>query len=84
MYANCSTTAQRGALDWYPRFYTALKPVFKDLYEAVEDGSECQRSLDVNGKADYKESLTKELEELSGSEMWKAGVMVRKLRPENQ
>eukprot|EP00924_Labyrinthula_sp_SR-Ha-C_P007507 snap_masked-scaffold_24-processed-gene-5.19-mRNA-1 protein AED:0.38 eAED:0.38 QI:0/-1/0/1/-1/1/1/0/369 len=83
MYANCSTTAQRGALDWYPKFYTALKPVFQELYEEVENGNECQRSLDVNGQVDYKEKLEKELEEIRESEMWKAGVTVRGLRPEN-
>ena len=84
MYANCSTTAQRGALDWYPKFYTALKPVFEELYESVETGEECQRSLDVNGRDDYKEVLEKELSELKDHEMWKAGVVVRSLRPENQ
>lgn len=84
MYANCSTTAQRGALDWYPRFHKALKPVFEQLYKEVETGSECRRSLDVNGKADYKASLEKELAVLRESEMWKAGKVVRSLRPENQ
>lgn len=84
MYANCSTTAQRGALDWYPKFYDALKPVFKELYDEVENGNECQRSLDVNGQPDYKVKLEKELDELKDSEMWKAGVVVRGLRPENQ
>lgn len=84
MYANCSTTAQRGALDWYPKFHKALKPVFEELYSEVENGNEARRSIDVNSKTDYKESLEKELDVLRDSEMWRTGVTVRKLRPENQ
>ncbi|KAH9259290.1 ketol-acid reductoisomerase [Batrachochytrium salamandrivorans] len=84
MFGNCSTTAQRGALDWAPRFHTALKPVFQKLYDEVENGNECRRTLDVNSKPDYKASLEKELDALRQSEMWKAGNTVRKLRPENQ
>lgn len=84
MYANCSTTAQRGALDWYPKFHKALKPVFEELYEEVENGNEARRAIEINGRADYKENLEKELDELKDSEMWKAGQVVRSLRPENQ
>lgn len=84
MYANCSTTAQRGALDWMGKFEVALKPVFEDLYSEVENGNEARRSIDVNGKSDYKVSLEKELDEIRNSEMWRAGQTVRKLRPENQ
>eukprot|EP00127_Corallochytrium_limacisporum_P004903 Clim_evm47s191 gene=Clim_evmTU47s191 len=84
MYANCSTTAQRGALDWAPKFYEATKPTFKELYQAVRDGSETARTLDVNSRPDYRESLEKELEEVRNSEMWRAGKTVRTLRPENQ
>jgi len=84
MYANCSTTAQRGALDWYPKFEKALKPVFEELYKEVKNGNECRRSLDVNGRPDYGQILRKELDIIANSEMWKAGQTVRKLRPENQ
>lgn len=84
MFGNCSTTAQRGALDWYPRFYQALKPVFEKLYAEVENGNECRRTLDVNSKPDYKVGLEKELAVLRQSEMWRAGATVRQLRPENQ
>eukprot|EP00468_Gymnochlora_sp_CCMP2014_P011585 CAMPEP_0167752968 /NCGR_PEP_ID=MMETSP0110_2-20121227/7441_1 /TAXON_ID=629695 /ORGANISM="Gymnochlora sp., Strain CCMP2014" /LENGTH=343 /DNA_ID=CAMNT_0007638659 /DNA_START=205 /DNA_END=1236 /DNA_ORIENTATION=+ len=84
MFANCSTTAQRGALDWAPKFEVATKPVFEELYAAVVDGSETKRSLDKNSQPDYHESLQKELKEYQDSEMWKAGVTVRSLRPENQ
>ncbi len=38
MYANCSTTAQRGALDWKGRFREAVEPVFNDLYQSVLSG----------------------------------------------
>ena len=82
MFANCSTTAQRGALDWQGPFYKATKPVFENLYAEVENGNETRRTLDVNSRADYKESLQKELDELKNSEMWRAGVTVRSLRPE--
>ncbi len=83
MYANCSTTAQRGALDWWKRFRDASKPVFEKLYEEVAAGREAQRSIDLNSKPDYREKLNEELRELRESEMWQTGAVVRKLRPEN-
>lgn len=83
MYANCSTTAQRGALDWWKKFRDATKPVFEELYEEVAKGNEAQRSIDTNSKEGYRDGLNKELKELRESEMWQAGVTVRKLRPEN-
>lgn len=83
MYANCSTTAQRGALDWWKPFRDATKPVFEKLYAEVAAGNEAQRSIDSNSKPDYREKLEAELKELRDSEMWQAGAVVRKLRPEN-
>lgn len=83
MYANCSTTAQRGALDWWKRFRDATSPLFEELYESVAKGNEAQRSIDSNSKPDYREKLEVELTELRESEMWKAGKTVRSLRPEN-
>ena len=83
MYANCSTTAQRGALDWMGRFHDATKPVFQKLYAEVACGNEAQRSIDTNSQPDYREKLEAELKELRESEMWRAGAVVRKLRPEN-
>ncbi|KAJ2797468.1 Bifunctional acetohydroxyacid reductoisomerase [Coemansia guatemalensis] len=83
MYANCSVTAQRGALDWHQKFYDASLPVFQDLYKSVKDGTESQRALDKNSQADYRESLEKELKEIRESEIWRAGETVRNLRPEN-
>ncbi|KAJ3068093.1 Bifunctional acetohydroxyacid reductoisomerase [Podochytrium sp. JEL0797] len=84
MYANCSTTARRGALDWAPEFHKASKPVFQRLYDSVADGTESQRSIDENGRADYRERFEAELKQIRESEMWRAGVTVRSLRPENQ
>ena len=81
MYSNCSVNAQRGALDWRPRFAEAVKPVFEDLYARVKDGRECKRVLDSTGGANYKADLEKELKELRESEIWQAGEQVRKLRP---
>ncbi|MBE6304541.1 MAG: ketol-acid reductoisomerase [Bacteroidales bacterium] len=82
MYANCSTTAQRGALDWMTPFHDAIKPVMEKLYASVECGEEAQRSIDSNSTPDYRIKLEKELELLRNSEMWQAGATVRKLRPE--
>jgi len=83
MYANCSTTAQRGALDWWKKFRDASKPVFESLYNEVAAGNEAQRSIDLNSKPDYREKLEVELKDLRESEMWRTGATVRKLRPEN-
>lgn len=83
MYANCSTTAQRGALDWWKKFRDATKPVFEDLYDSVASGKEAQLSIDSNSKADYRAKLEEELKELRESEMWTTGRTVRSLRPSN-
>ena len=83
MYANCSTTAQRGALDWMTPFHDAIKPVVQKLYESVKSGNEAQISIDSNSKTDYREKLNAELKALRESEMWQTAVTVRKLRPEN-
>lgn len=83
MYANCSTTAQRGALDWKDPFYEATKPVFEKLYASVKAGIEAQKSIDSNSQADYRAKLEVELDTLRNSEMWQAGKAVRSLRPEN-
>ena len=81
MYANCSTTAQRGALDWWKKFRDAVYPVFEELYDSVENGNETKITIESNNKPDYRISLEKELKELKESELWKTGSEVRKLRP---
>lgn len=83
MYANCSTTAQRGALDWMTPFHDVIKPVMERLYQSVADGKEAQISIDSNSKPDYREKLEAELKAMRESEMWQTAVTVRKLRPEN-
>lgn len=83
MYANCSTTAQRGALDWMGPFHDACKPVVEKLYASVKSGNEAQISIDANSKPDYRVGLEKELAALRESEMWRTAEVVRQLRPEN-
>jgi ketol-acid reductoisomerase len=84
MYANCSATAQRGALDWRPKFKEATLPVFKELYERVKSGSECKRVLESTSAENYRDMLEIELKEMRESEMWRAGKEVRKLRPDSK
>ncbi len=84
MFASCSTTAQRGALDWAPKFRDAVTPVFDELYEKVISGEETKRVLESNSAPDYRQKLEKELAEIKESEMWQTGATVRSLRPENR
>jgi ketol-acid reductoisomerase len=81
MYANCSATAQRGALDWKPKFKKAVMPVFKELYKRVASGEETRRVIRSCGRIDYKKQLGKELAVMGNSEMWQAGKATRSLRP---
>jgi len=81
MYSNCSATAQRGALDWKPKFKRAVLPLFERLYQRVKTGKETARVLATCGKPDYQDGLAKELSEIGNSEMWRAGKAVRALRP---
>lgn len=84
MYSNCSATAQRGALDWKPKFKEAVLPVFKDLYERVASGVETERVLTACGGTNYQEELGKELAIMGNSEMWLAGKATRDLRPKGK
>jgi len=83
MYANCSATAQRGALDWRHAFRNATLPVFETLYNSVRSGEETHVVIEANSKPDYQVKLTAELKEMRDSEMWQTGAQVRALRPEN-
>jgi len=83
MYANCSTTAQRGALDWKGRFRDAVAPVYDELYARVVSGKETAIVLQANSAPDYRAKLDEELRQMRESEMWQTGVAVRSLRPEN-
>lgn len=84
MYANCSTTAQRGALDWFQAFCDANKPVFEKLYNSVRTGNEARITLEANSRKDYRERLAKELKSVADDEIWQIGAIVRELRPENK
>lgn len=84
MFANCSTTAQRGALDWAPKFEKAIKPVIEDCYNSVKTGNEARISIEANSKEDYRDGLEKELKEIFDQEMWQAGRVLRDFRPERQ
>lgn len=83
MYAACSTTARRGAIDWTSKFKDSLKPVFNQLYDSVVDGSETKRSLEYNSDPEYRKKFEAELKEIRDMEIWRAGKAVRSLRPEN-
>ena len=84
MYAACSTTARRGALDWAPIFEKTNVPVFEKLYESVKNGTETRKSLEFNGRSTYRQDLAKELKEIDDQEIWRAGKVVRSLRPDFQ
>jgi len=81
MYLNCSATAQRGALDWKPKFKKAVLPLFRDLYKSVKSGKETRRVISACSKADYQKTLGNELATMGNSEMWTAGAATRGLRP---
>jgi len=80
MYKNCSTTAQRGAIDWYPKFEKVLKPVINELYDSVYDGTEVKRVLEQGEDIKYRKKLDNELQIISNMEIWRTGKTVRELR----
>jgi ketol-acid reductoisomerase len=84
MYCNCSETARIGALRWRTRFRDCTKPLFDSLYELVASGEETRVVLERSSDPDYRQKLADELAEMGNSEMWRAGVAVRSLRPGRQ
>ncbi|MBN2302444.1 MAG: ketol-acid reductoisomerase [Lentisphaerae bacterium] len=84
MFSNCSATAQRGALDWKPKFKKAVLPTFNQLYKAVASGKETKRVISSCGGKNYKQLLDKELAQMGNSEMWQAGKACRALRPKEK
>lgn len=82
MYENCSTTAQRGAIDWAPRYYNAIKPIIAQCYEEVEAGMEAKIVIEANSSPDYREKLTKDLNNIKDQEIWQAYRVMRQFRPE--
>tara|TARA_B110000914_G_scaffold221694_1_gene233920 strand:+ start:835 stop:1989 length:1155 start_codon:yes stop_codon:yes gene_type:complete len=84
MFRNCSTTAQRGALDWAPKFEKAIKPVIEECYRDVINGTETARTIACNSNDTYRENLETELAFIERSELWEVGKQLRKLRPNNK
>ncbi|WP_185877951.1 ketol-acid reductoisomerase [Blattabacterium cuenoti] len=84
MYSNCSTTAQRGALDWWKKFRDITLPIFEDLYKKVSSGHEAERIILYNSDKNYRYKLKKELDNIKNSELWKVGDIIRNLRPEKK
>jgi len=84
MFNNCSETARIGALRWRKRFRDGAKPLFDSLYELVVSGEETRIVLERSAEPDYRQKLAEELKTMGSSEMWRAGVTVRSLRPERQ
>jgi len=83
MFSNCSTTAQRGALDWYHMFEKLNKPLIEKIYDSVVSGKEAKRTIECNSKPGYRESLNKELQKINDMEIWRVGKEIRKLRKIN-
>lgn len=81
LYSNCSTTAQRGALDWAPKFERVLKPVIEDCYSSVICGIEADIVINSNSTNDYRDKLNKELKEIDSQELWQTAKVLRSLRP---
>ncbi|QKG51269.1 ketol-acid reductoisomerase [Hymenobacter sp. BRD67] len=80
MFANCSVTAQRGALDWKGRFREATLPVLNELYDSVASGAEARRTIERGTTPNYRQELQAELKEVRDSELWQTGATVRELR----
>lgn len=70
LYRNCSTTAQRGAIDWAPIFEQNVYPIMEKCYEQVVSGEEAKKVIQSNTDIDYRNKLNKELDDISNSELW--------------
>lgn len=79
LYANCSTTAQRGALDWAPKFEEKLIPMIEECYQSVKDETEVRNVIEANSDGNYRKKLDKELEEMASQELWSVFRQIRKL-----
>jgi ketol-acid reductoisomerase len=79
MFENCSTTAQRGAIDWSENYYKVLKPEINKCYESVKSGKEAQISIESNNDINYRKNLQKELDEIKDQEMWKVQKLLKNL-----
>ena len=84
MFANCSSTAQRGALDWAPKFESVIKPVIQECYEQVKNGNEVRRVIKANSNQNYKTQLDNELKMLSKSSIWSTRKKIKDLESSGQ
>ena len=80
LYKNCSTTAQRGALDWAPKYEKAIRPVIEECYDSVINGIETENVIKQNSNIDYRKNLNHELNCMSETELWKVARQLRKFR----
>jgi ketol-acid reductoisomerase len=83
MYENCSTTAQRGALDWAPKFEKCIKHLIQECYEEVKNGNEAKRVIDSNSDPNYRINLNQELKEMKDQELWRVAKIIRNFRASN-
>jgi len=81
LYSNCSTTAQRGAIDWSKTFEEKITPIIEDCYTNVVNGEEARVVINANASHNYSETLEDELDEISNEEIWKVGNQFREFRP---
>ena len=80
LYSNCSTTAQRGALDWAKVFERELKPSIDKCYRDVVVGIEADKSIKKNSDPKYRDKLNQELEDINNQEIWQTAKIMRKYR----
>ena len=83
LYSNCSTTAQRGALDWSKIFEEKLTPLIEECYYEVQNGSEANKAIQCNSQFNYRERLMEELETINNQELWQTANQLRPLRVNN-
>jgi ketol-acid reductoisomerase len=84
LYKNCSTTAQRGAIDWANVFEPKLTDMVQDCYNSVKDGTEIKRIIECNEDPNYKDILQSELDDISNQEMWQIKQHIKKLKATNK
>ena len=80
LYKNCSTTAQRGAIDWSSKFERKLVPMIQECYDSVKNETEVKRVIDCNRDPNYNDSLKEELNQISKQEMWQISKKLKELK----
>jgi len=77
MYRNCSTTAQRGAIDWSKKFEEKLIPMIEECYESVKNNTELNIIMECNKNPDYNVILDEELDTMSKQELWRVSKQIK-------